>query len=172
MAARKNSSPKKPGTPKDLTRPKEKAQQRKSAPRRSKKLQAVYDRIRREFSAADLQKYTEIEEMIPAEAVIAEMERLYRQSQGKNKKMGNHAPSVPTPVQPAIRNPKEASMRKEKIRKQRHSPEDQAIYDRIRREFSASDLQKYTVVEKGVPLEKVIKKMEAIHRKLSQKKRT
>jgi hypothetical protein len=62
-------------------------------------------------------------------------------------------------------------MRKEKTRKQRHSPDDQAIYDRIRREFSASDLQKYTVIEKGVPLEKVIKKMEAIHRKLSQKKR-
>src|SRR5207244_2213804 len=67
---------------------------------------------------------------------------------------------------------KEVPMRKEKTRKQRHSLEDQAIYDRIRREFSASDLQKYAVIEKGVPLEKVIKKMEAIHRKLSQKKRT
>jgi hypothetical protein len=63
-------------------------------------------------------------------------------------------------------------MAKAKGRKPKHSPEDQAIYDRIRREFSAADLQKYTVVEKGVPLEKVIEKMEAVHRKLSQKKRT
>ena len=45
-----------------------------------------------------------------------------------------------------------------------------AIYARARRKFSAADLQKYTVIEKGVPLEQVITEMEAIHKKHKRKK--
>jgi hypothetical protein len=47
-------------------------------PRKDKELQGIYDQLRREFTAADLQKYTEIEEGIPAEQVLAEMEEIHR----------------------------------------------------------------------------------------------
>ena len=39
----------------------------------------------------------------------------------------------------------------------------QAIYAKSPREFSAADLQKYTVNEKGVPIEKVLADLEARH---------
>ncbi len=45
-----------------------------------------------------------------------------------------------------------------------------AIYAKSRREFTAADLQKYTVIEKGIPLEKVIKEMEKIQRNYKPKK--
>jgi len=45
-----------------------------------------------------------------------------------------------------------------------------ALYARMRREFTAADLQKYTVIEKGVPLDKVIAQMEKIHQKHKIKK--
>jgi hypothetical protein len=41
-------------------------------------LRAIYAQLRREFTAADLQKFTEIEEGIPAEQVIGEMEEIHR----------------------------------------------------------------------------------------------
>jgi hypothetical protein len=41
------------------------------------------------------------------------------------------------------------------------------IYARIKREFSAADLQKYTVIEKGIPAEKVLAQMERIHRRIT-----
>jgi hypothetical protein len=44
----------------------------------SKVLEALYANMRREFTAADLQKYTEIEEGIPLKQVIAEMEEIHR----------------------------------------------------------------------------------------------
>jgi len=46
----------------------------------------------------------------------------------------------------------------------------QAIYAKSRREFSAADLQKFTVVEKGIPLEKIIAEMERIQRSYKPKK--
>jgi hypothetical protein len=46
----------------------------------------------------------------------------------------------------------------------------QAIYAKSRREFSAADLQKFTVIEKGIPLEKIIAEMEAIQRNHKPKK--
>jgi hypothetical protein len=46
-----------------------------------------------------------------------------------------------------------------------------ALYAEYKRNFSAADLQKYTVIEEGIPLEQVIKEMEAIHRKYKEKKR-
>ncbi len=46
-----------------------------------------------------------------------------------------------------------------------------AIYTRSRREFSAADLQKYTVIEKGIPIEKVMADLEATHREFMRKRR-
>jgi hypothetical protein len=46
----------------------------------------------------------------------------------------------------------------------------QAIYAKSRANFSAADLQKFTVIEKGIPLEKVIAEMEQIHRNYKPKK--
>jgi len=52
-----------------------------------KELQALYAKMRQQFTAADVQKYTEIEPGIPLEDVIAEMEQIHRQvSQSKRKK--------------------------------------------------------------------------------------
>jgi hypothetical protein len=44
------------------------------------------------------------------------------------------------------------------------------IYAKARREFNAADLQKYTVTEKGVPMEKVLADMERIHRQEARKR--
>jgi hypothetical protein len=65
MAKRKNENPK------------------QSPPKKDKELQAIYDRIRREFSAADLQRYTMIEPMVPAEQVLTEMEEIHRRFSAK-----------------------------------------------------------------------------------------
>lgn len=46
----------------------------------------------------------------------------------------------------------------------------QAIYAKSRAEFSAADLQKFTVTEKGIPLEKVIAEMEKIQKNYKPKK--
>ena len=43
------------------------------------------------------------------------------------------------------------------------------IYAKSRREFSAADLQKYTVNEKGVPVEKVLAELEVAHREFMRK---
>jgi hypothetical protein len=44
------------------------------------------------------------------------------------------------------------------------------IYAKSRRDFSAADLQKFTVMEMGVPFEKVIKEMERIQKNYKRKK--
>ena len=49
-------------------------------------LQTIYAKARRAFTAADLQKYTEIEEGIPLEQIIAEMEVIDREETQKRKK--------------------------------------------------------------------------------------
>jgi len=41
-------------------------------------LKSLYAEMRKKFTAADLQKYTEIEEGIPARTVLAEMEEIHR----------------------------------------------------------------------------------------------
>lgn len=46
-------------------------------------LRAFYEKYRHEFTAADLQKYTEIEEGIPLEQIIAEMEEIHREETRK-----------------------------------------------------------------------------------------
>jgi hypothetical protein len=50
------------------------------------KLKAIYAWYREKFTAADLQKYTEIEDGIPAEQVLAELEAIQRQTPRKKKK--------------------------------------------------------------------------------------
>jgi hypothetical protein len=51
----------------------------RSPQKQKQRLRAVYARSRREFSAADLQKFTVEEEGIPLRKVIAEMEKIQRQ---------------------------------------------------------------------------------------------
>lgn len=42
-------------------------------------LKAIYAKARRAFTAADLQRYTEVEEGIPAREVLAELEAMDKQ---------------------------------------------------------------------------------------------
>jgi hypothetical protein len=42
-------------------------------------LRQIYAIGRKEFTAADLQKYTEIEPMVPMEQVLADMERIHEE---------------------------------------------------------------------------------------------
>lgn len=49
-------------------------------------LKSIYAQARREFTAADLQRFTEIEEGIPMEQVIAELEAIQREEAPKRKK--------------------------------------------------------------------------------------
>ncbi len=46
---------------------------------------ALYLKMRKKFSAADLQKYTEIDEGVPADVVLAEMKEIHRKY---NRKRG------------------------------------------------------------------------------------
>jgi hypothetical protein len=46
-------------------------------------LQAIYQRLRRRFSAAELQKYTEIENGIPARQILSELEAAQRKHTGE-----------------------------------------------------------------------------------------
>ncbi len=53
-------------------------------------LKAIYTAARRAFTAADLQKYTEIEEGIPAAQVLAELEAVDREeTQKRSRKSKN-----------------------------------------------------------------------------------
>jgi hypothetical protein len=49
-------------------------------------LKTIYAKVRRSFTAADLQKYTEIEQGIPLQQVIAEVEAIQREETRKRKK--------------------------------------------------------------------------------------
>ena len=49
-------------------------------------LKTIYAKARRAFTAADLQKYTEIEEGIPARQILAELEALDRQKSRERRK--------------------------------------------------------------------------------------
>jgi hypothetical protein len=45
------------------------------------------------------------------------------------------------------------------------------IYAKLRREFTAADLQKFTDMEPTVPAEKLLSELEAIHRAETKKRR-
>lgn len=48
----------------------------RAKPKKKETLRQTYARVKREFSAADLQKYTVDEPGIPAEQVLAELEQI------------------------------------------------------------------------------------------------
>ena len=67
-----------------------------------------------------------------------------------------------------------AKRKPDKPRKRPLSKEERrlkAIYAKSRKEFSAADLQKYTVNEKGVPIEKVLAELEVAHREFMRKRK-
>jgi hypothetical protein len=49
-------------------------------------LRQIYAEYKKQFTAADLQKYTEIEPMVPMEQVLAQMERIHRTATKKRRK--------------------------------------------------------------------------------------
>jgi hypothetical protein len=49
-------------------------------------LKAIYAKARTAFTAADLQKYTEIEEGIPMQQIIAQLEAIQHEEARKRKK--------------------------------------------------------------------------------------
>ena len=49
-------------------------------------LRQIYAAYKNQFTAADLQKYTEIEPMVPAEQLLAELEAIHREESDKRKK--------------------------------------------------------------------------------------
>jgi hypothetical protein len=49
-------------------------------------LRQIYAAYKKQFTAADLQKYTEIEPMVPAEQLLAELEAIHREESQKRKK--------------------------------------------------------------------------------------
>ncbi len=53
--------------------------------RKGATLKEIYARARQEFTAADLQKFTEIDEGIPAEQVLAQMEEIHQRFSPKKK---------------------------------------------------------------------------------------
>ena len=59
--------------------------------RNNASLREIYRRAREEFSAADLQKYTEVEEGIAASQVLAELEALDRELDEKPKRKSKNA---------------------------------------------------------------------------------
>ena len=54
--------------------------------KRGDSLRTIYAKARRAFTAADLQKYTEIEEGIPFDQIIAEAEVIHREEMKKRRK--------------------------------------------------------------------------------------
>ena len=49
-------------------------------------LRTIYRKLREEFTAADLQEYTKIEEGIPFEQVLAELEKPRRRAKRERRK--------------------------------------------------------------------------------------
>jgi hypothetical protein len=142
---------------------------RRTRPKKDKELQAIYDQIRREFSAADLAEYAKVEKGVPFRQTLAELEETHRKS-GVKKGVSKaaHSRSKPQGRSKAMAKRKNEKSKPSQPKKDK---ELQAIYDRIRREFSAADLQKYTVIEPMVPAEQVLAEMEKIHRQITQKKK-
>jgi hypothetical protein len=54
--------------------------------RKNATLREIYARDREEFTAEDLQRYTEVEEGIPAEQVLAELEAVHQRITRKKPK--------------------------------------------------------------------------------------
>jgi len=61
--------------------------------RKGDSLKTIYAKARQAFTAADLQKYTEIEEGIPARQVLAELEAVDRQETQKRQRKSKNGRS-------------------------------------------------------------------------------
>jgi hypothetical protein len=66
------------------------ARRKKQPPRKSRAKvtdddRTIYAILRAEFTAADLQKYTEVEPLVPAEQVLADLEKTQRKAAAKKK---------------------------------------------------------------------------------------
>jgi hypothetical protein len=75
----------------DLIRESTVATRKKSAiPRvtvpRNATLRQVYAKLRKEFTAADLQKFTELEPVVPADQLLGELEAIHRAETKKRRK--------------------------------------------------------------------------------------
>jgi len=51
--------------------------------KKSDDLKTIYAKVRRAFTAADLQRYTEIEKGVPAETLMAELDAIHRDEMRK-----------------------------------------------------------------------------------------
>jgi hypothetical protein len=60
--------------------------------RKGATLKEIYAAARRQFTAADLQKFTEIEEGIPAVEVLKDLEDIYKEAKAEQKKKKNARP--------------------------------------------------------------------------------
>ena len=49
-------------------------------------IKTIYAKVRASFTAADLQRYTEDEEMVPAKQVLKDLETVYREEMRKRKR--------------------------------------------------------------------------------------
>jgi hypothetical protein len=58
---------------------------RRPKSKEEKRLEAIYAQSRKEFSAADLQKFTKTEVGVPLKEVIAEMEKIQKHFKPKKK---------------------------------------------------------------------------------------
>jgi hypothetical protein len=58
--------------------------------KRGDSLKTIYVKARRAFTAADLQKYTEIEDGVPAREVLAELEAMDREESQKRRRNAKH----------------------------------------------------------------------------------
>jgi hypothetical protein len=54
--------------------------------RRGESMNSIYKRIKKTFTAADLQRFTEIDEGIPAEKVLSRLEKLAKKPAREKKK--------------------------------------------------------------------------------------
>jgi hypothetical protein len=53
---------------------------------RNATLRQIYAKMRKEFSAADLQKFTELGPTVPAEQLLSELEAIHREETKKGRK--------------------------------------------------------------------------------------
>ena len=58
----------------------------RAKPKKKETLRQIYARVKREFSAADLQKYTVDEPMIPARQLLAELEEMSAKWEARRNK--------------------------------------------------------------------------------------
>jgi hypothetical protein len=149
-------------------------------------LKTIYAKAQRAFTAADLQKFTEIEPGIPAEQVLAELEAIDREEAKKHKQRGGtkkrkqrtepkKGKRTQTVIKPAARTRSRImSERKQRaIRRVRVKDTDDlpTIYAKVRKSFTAADLQRYTEIEEGIPMEQVLAELKAIQREETEKRK-